>query len=276
MGMAVHPVIFSTKSSVENDNNQMSLIIFIHGRLESDSPDESIPNPKDLYRDFCVGLADKASQDILLPQYHEHYRDWRKEPRDFGVGPVSNLVSKAIRDHIMEKSNNIDNQNDNLQQSRPKMTITLISFSMGAAILLKLLKSDPFLSSSTMIEIDKLILIEPVWRCWVPFAVSEASSSMTKMSGDATTLVSDIPALALAGTNDDEVWHDSGGGKNGVARSLRPFLSNLSAIEVEGGNHFGFCSGIDSLAMKNLSPERTPSNIRKEIIHHIVSFCGWE
>lgn len=187
-GMAVHPIVMPScrsPSPTSRPNNPASneLVIFLHGRLEADDDEDIfIPDPSQLYSNFLSGLSQKlpANSQILMPSYHEHYKDWKHEPRDLTLGPVTSAISQAIRDHL------ISTEQDSIK-------LTMISFSMGAAILMKLLANDPILSTAKNSEVDvgincrvgvqRLILIEPVWRCWLPFAVAGAAS----LIGDPTS-----------------------------------------------------------------------------------------
>ena len=283
-GMVVHSIVIqSCQSSWSTATSQPSpssneLVIFLHGRLEADDDEDIfIPEPSQLYGDFLSGLSQKipANSEILMPAYHAHYQDWKHEPRDLTLGPVTSAISQVIHDHLKSTE-------------RDSIKLTMVSFSMGAAILIKLMASDPILSSAKnsgvdvgincSVNIQRLILIEPVWRCWLPFAVSEAAS----LVGDPTRdcIISDLPTLAIAGTNDDEVGHDSGcmgqTSMDGVRRSLRPFLPNTKVSEIEAGNHFGgLCSGVDDIAMGNLGEGVTLPSLRDEIISRIAYFSGW-
>ena len=269
----------SSPSPTSQPSNPASneLVIFLHGRLEADDDEDiCIPEPFRLYSDFLSSLSNKmpANSQILMPIYHENYKDWKHEPRDLTLGPVTSAISQVIRDHLMSTE----------QES---IKLTMMSFSMGAAILMKLMANDPILSAAKNSEVDvgincrvdiqRLILIEPVWRCWLPFAVAEAAS----LIGDPTScMISDLPTLAIAGTNDDEVGYDSGcmGQKNmdGVRRSLRPFLPNVHVEEIEGGNHFGgLCSGVNDIATAGLGEGVELSYLRNEIIERVSEFSGW-
>ena len=273
-GLIVQSALFPACTCSDKDapTSSVDFVVFIHGRLEADSSVENIriPRPSVLYSEFCKGLA--KTKNVLLPEYHEHYSEWRREPRELCLGPVSSAVGEAIRNHASGSFVATGRRGNN----NPPVKVTLVSFSMGAAILLKLLENESILSSQE-VEIEKVVLVEPVWRCWLPFAVSrsvEARYSTTSRDKDLT--VSNAPALAIVGTNDEEVQHDSGGGcKNSVARSLRPFLSNLTVIDIEGGNHFGLCSGVAEFAEDGLPVSMSPNDLREEIIGHISEFCGW-
>lgn len=230
-------------------------------------------------------------KDVLLVDYHEHYSDWRREPRDLGIGPVSSAVSEAIRKHV----NNYDDPVD-AAATAISTRITLVSFSMGAAISLKLLESDPMLKTSSSssssvsknrVEVERVVLVEPVWRCWLPFAVSRAAEA--RYSPDKKKVeISRVAGLALVGTNDVEVRDDSSGAMGGnsnrnigqrVVQYLQPFLPNLSAIEIEGGNHFGLCSGppeFMDFAGDGLALDKSSDYLRQELIDHISEFCGQE
>mmetsp|Transcript_21567 Transcript_21567/g.45492 ORF Transcript_21567/g.45492 Transcript_21567/m.45492 type:complete len:333 (+) Transcript_21567:69-1067(+) len=308
-GMAVHNVLFPTdrdgaffgtnalplSATPTTISPSPSLVVFVHGRLEADpvSDGMDIPRPAELYSDFCNGLADETKKDVLLVDYHEHYKDWGREPRDLGLGPVTSAIGEAIRNHIATTTFRTDT-------ATPK--ITLVSFSMGAAIVLKLLGSDPTFQPATLsssllgssegvLQVEKLILVEPVWRCWLPFAVAratEAGYSPSNNNNNGGVGISKIPSLALVGTRDEEVQHDCGGAGMGgsgprnsseaVVRTLRPFLSNVSAIDVTGGNHFGgLCSGppdIREFIEEGLAPDTTPESVRKELIGRISEFCA--
>ena len=281
-GMVVHPIVMPSCRSPSPATSQPNpasdeLVIFLHGRLEADDDEDIfIPEPSQLYSDFLSSLSNKmtANSQIFMPAYHEHCKDWKHEPRDLTLGPVTSAISQVIRDHLMSTE----------QES---IKLTMMSFSMGAAILMKLMANDPILSAAKNSEVDvgincrvdiqRLILIEPVWRCWLPFAVAEAAS----LIGDPTScMISDLPTLAIAGTNDDEVGYDSGcmGQKNmdGVRRSLRPFLPNVHVEEIEGGNHFGgLCSGVNDIATAGLGEGVELSYLRNEIIERVSEFSGW-
>ena len=280
--MAVHPIIIpagrSSPTPPFSGRSENELIIFLHGRLEADDDEDIvIPEPSELYGDFLSDLSNKMppNSQILMPAYHEHYKDWKHEPRDLTLGPVTSEISQVIHDHLEFT------EEESIQ-------VTMMSFSMGAAILLKLMANDPILSSAKnsdndidrncSVNVQRLILIEPVWRCWLPFAVSEAASMMGDPARSCE--VSDLPTLAIAGTNDDEVGYDSGcmGQKSmdGVRRSLRPFLPRVQVQEIEGGNHFGgLCSGVDDIATDRLDEGVELPTLRNEIIERISTFCGW-
>ena len=270
--MAVHPIVIR-RPTLPSTSTPGELIIFLHGRLEADEHESniSIPDPSELYIDFLSNLCDKLppNSQILMPAYHEHYKDWKREPRDLTLGPVSSAIGQAIHNHV--------------EEMHEPIKATVISFSMGAAVLLKLLANDPILSrkkSCVEIHVQRLILIEPVWRCWLPFAVSEAN----KRIGDPTkgaTAISDVPALAIAGSGDDEVRCDSGcmGQRNMdcVRRSLKPFLPSVRVAEIEGGNHFGgVCSGLDNIAVDGLGAGVALPGLQAEIIGHIAKFMSVE
>ena len=218
--------------------------------------------------------------DVFLVDYHEHYRDWRREPRDLELGPVSSAVGETIRKHIKSYSDPM-----NATATSISVKITLVSFSMGAAIVLKLLKNSPMFESASVsvpssilkngIKIERAILVEPVWRCWLPFAVSRAAEA--RYSANAKKVeISKVPSLVLVGTNDLEVRHDINGGMGSndtrnlgqsVARCLQPFLPNLSTIDIAGGNHFGLCSGPPKFmvfASEGLSSGKSSERLRKE------------
>lgn len=284
--VVVHPIVIpsgqpSSSGTTSQPNPSNEVVIFLHGRLEADDDEDIfIPDPTELYSDFLSGLSNKipANSQTLMPAYHEHYKDWKHEPRDLTLGPVTSAISQVIHDHLKSSE----------QES---IKLTMISFSMGAAILMKLIANDSLLSTANKstcnddvggnncsVDVQRLILIEPVWRCWLPFAVSEVASSL----GDAarSCVISDLPTLAIAGTNDNEVKYDSGcmGQKSmdGVRRSLRAFLPNVQVSEIKGGNHFGgLCSGVNNIAMDSLGDSVELTDLRNEIIERISKFCGW-
>jgi len=286
-GMVVHPIVMhgSKADKKSPSNSPPELVIFLHGRLEANAGENmSIPEPSELYGDFLSELSNQLppQSQVLIPAYHEQYSEWKREPRDLTSGPVTSAISRVIHDHLV----GID---PSLQAAMPRH-LTLISFSMGAAIMLKLLANDPMLHLSTnqsdndrndctnRVDIKrlKLILIEPVWRCWLPFAVSEASSSIGDPTRRSSIVISHLPALAIAGTKDEEVRHDSGcmgqNSMDGVRRSLRPFLPNVQVAEIEGGNHFGaLCSGVE-----DVTGEVELEGLRTDIVERISQFCKWQ
>lgn len=289
-GMAVHPVVFPARQPTSADGPSNSnpssssstsneIIIFLHGRLEADDDENlDIPAPSELYSDFLSELSNKLPADsskILMPAYHEVYKDLKREPRHLSsLGPITSAIGEVIRGHIEEEVLHRSDQEP--------IHLTLISFSMGAAVLMKLLASDPILSSKNRrignhpMTIRRLIFIEPVWRCWLPFAVSEAAVAVR--DANKSVEISEVPTLAIAGTNDSESRHDSGCNGNsmdGVGRSLRPFLPNICVVEIEGGNHFGICSGVDDIAMDSLGEGMTLPVHRAAIIEMICEFCDW-
>jgi len=279
ISMVVHSVLFpagckgdttvrSTGATIAPSTSS-SLVVFIHGRLDvEDSSTINIPRPSVLYSEFCKGLA--TTKDVLLVDFHEHYNEWGKESRDLSLGPVSSAVGEAIRKYIVSTSSPLPDSN------YPPTKVTLISFSMGTAILLKILENESTFfsqSSNSMVEIENIILVEPIWRCWLPFAVSRAAESVYS-TNKIDVAVSNVPALALVGTNDVDVRNDSGGGPNCVKRSLRHFLPNLSVTDIEGGNHFGICSEVPLFSEEGLSMGMSTDNLRKGIIDRVTSFCG--
>ena len=273
--MVVHPIVIR-RPTLPSTSTPGELIIFLHGRLEADEHESniSIPDPSELYIDFLSNLYDKLppNSQILMPAYHEHYKDWKREPRDLTLGPVSSAIGQAIHDHIEEMQ---------FRWGNDPVKATVISFSMGAAVLLRLLANGPILSGKkSCVEIQRLILIEPVWRCWLPFAVSEANTRIGDPAKCATA-ISDVPALAIAGSGDDEVRCDSGcmGQRNMdcVRRSLKPFLPSVRVAEIEGGNHFGgVCSGLDNIVTHGLGGGVALPGLQAEIIGHIVKFLSVE
>ena len=218
-GMVVHPIVIR-RPTLPNPSTPDELVIFLHGRLEADDHESSmsIPEPSDLYADFLSSLSEKlpVNYHILMPAYHKHYKDWRREPRDLTLGPVSSAIGQVIHNHIEEMQ---------LLSENEPIKVTMISFSMGAAFLLKLLANDPILlRTKSCVDIQRLILIEPVWRCWLPFAVSEATSLLGDSSKGATS-ISDVQTLAIAGTNDDEVKCDSGTTEHGLRATVTEAIS---------------------------------------------------
>jgi hypothetical protein len=256
--------IFPHQSSASSSD----LIVFIHGRLDVGSS-YRIPPPPILYSEFCKGLARRSGKDVLLPTYHEYYNVWREEPRDLGIGPVSSAVGTAIRNHILASKN----VSLGGESKKTPTKLTFISFSMGAAILLKLLKSDP-LFKSDRIQVEKIILVAPVWRCWLTFAVQRQAEARSSRLKELDQTVSTLPVLVLAGTNDIEVEIDSGGIRT-VGAALRPFLPILGVIEIEGGNHFGLCTGAKQFSEDRLV-DKNPDDVREQTIYHIAKFCTWE
>jgi hypothetical protein len=277
--MAVHPIVMhgSNTDKKSPSTSPPELVIFLHGRLEADAGENiSIQEPSELYGDFLSELSNQLppQSQVLMPAYHEQYSEWKREPRDLTLGPVTSAISRVIHDHLAGI--------DSSPQSAMPYHLTLISFSMGAAIMLKLLANDPMLcdwnDSTNRVDTKrlKLILIEPVWRCWLPFAVSEASSSIGDPTRRSSIIVSNLPALAIAGTKDEEVRHDSGcmgqNSMDGVRRSLRPFLPNVQVAEIEGGNHFGaLCSGVE-----DVTGEVELEGLRTDIVERISQFCKWQ
>ena len=147
------PDCYPTPNSAQHIDARRELLIFLHGRLEADEHESniSIPDPSELYIDFLSNLYDTLppNSQILMPAYHEHYKDWKREPRDLTLGPVSSAIGQAIHNHV--------------EEMHEPIKATVISFSMGAAVLLKLLANDPiFFRKKSCVEIQRLILIEPV------------------------------------------------------------------------------------------------------------------
>ena len=117
LGMAVHPIAIPSSNSPQSPTppsplTSDELVIFLHGRLEADDHEKnihvSIPDPSELYIDFLSNLYDKLppNSQILMPTYHEHYKDWPREPRDLTLGPVSSAIGQVIHNHIEEMQTN--------------------------------------------------------------------------------------------------------------------------------------------------------------------------
>lgn len=258
------------------------LVAFLHGRLEPDVGEAPYARPAELYGDFCRSLAERlppaaahddgtstSSSSVLLVDYEDILeRELKREPRDLRLGPVSSAVAEDVRDAVLGIGGGDDDDASGGEEQETRR-IVLVTYSMGAAMGLKLLAhhfddDDPSLRRK--LEIERVILIEPVWRCWLPFAVSSPR------------IIAEVPALALYGTEDELTKLDSGGS---VAGSLRPFLPNLETVPLEGGNHWGIVSedvaGGDIATEGLISPDVvTPSKLREEMVDRICCFCGWD
>jgi len=260
LGLEVRPVLFTKfadaitsstdqKSSVETPIPQ---ILFLHGRLEPERGEDPIDAPSVLYADFIEDLLSQQSPGsvLLMPEYDRLLSQrLNRESKDLRLGPVSSQLSDCIDQYI----------------SKP---VVLISFSMGAAMALKLLKQNTNLRTF----VSHVVLVEPVWRCWLPFAEQEPLWNTDD----------ERPVLAIYGTRDKPTLMDSG---NSVEGSLRRFFP-LKVVPIENGNHWSIVS--DRTSKREVSPllqkivtEDLPdgvhqSEIRKKLVQEIATFCRWQ
>mmetsp|Transcript_12948 Transcript_12948/g.37970 ORF Transcript_12948/g.37970 Transcript_12948/m.37970 type:complete len:325 (-) Transcript_12948:800-1774(-) len=254
------------------------LVVFLHGRLEPDVGEDPYAPPEKLYADFCRSLADRvpdtgglmSPSGVILVDYADVLASrLNREPRNLRLGPVSSAIAETLLETMMTRNEIIGNKNENgeYQQQPPRRKLILVTYSMGAAMGLKLLNHLSVSldhSLSNVAEVDRVVLIEPVWRCWLPFASSSPQ------------IITNIPALALYGTDDSLTRDDSG---RSVLGSLRPFLPNLEVASLEGGNHWGILSEDASggdIASEGLNEDRSPDDLRKEMVDRICQFCSWE
>ena len=247
-GMAINSILFSKEDSGKlSDSQQSPLVIFLHGRLEAEPGETAYPPPNKLYGDFIERLRKKLPSDgtgLLLLEFDEILSKLSTEPRDLRLGPISSAISESICNVIAPETS-----------QQHKKTLTLITFSMGAAMGLKLL------NTGFSERIEKVVLIEPVWRCWLPFAVSSPK------------IICDVPTLALAGSKDKDTMVDSG---RSVQRSLKPFLPNLEVVELKGGNHWCILNDEFIISKEGLAPNKTPGELQNEMVENIACFCNWD
>ena len=255
-------------------------VIFLHGRLEKDDDSEPpFEAPAKLYYDFCKGLAKQFEQPstnskttsistsfpLLMIEYDKLLAmELPNEPRTLDYGPVSTALANAIETNLGQRR----------QQQQQKQPLVLVSFSMGASMALKLLRNSKVLQKA----LTHVILVEPVWRCWLPFCVS--SNQKAILTND-----DNIRILALCGTKDDQTMVDSVGS---VMGSLKPLLPTLEVLLVEGGNHWGILTESvvgTKIAREGMSEKQIivdddgtaismiPKLLQTKMIDNIVSFC---
>ena len=251
-----------------SSSTQSRLVIFLHGRLESEPGVGNVyPPPRQLYSNFLNRLVDKFPSDdkegtttsLLMVEYDELLsKHLSKEPRDLQLGPVSSAILECIRKElvVVGKAGEDDDDDDEqpISRRRRRQQVTLITFSMGAAMGLKLLSNTEwFLSKSVLIE--NVVFIEPVWRCWLPFVVSNPK------------VIADIPALAIIGSNDKDTLIDSG---RNVKRALQPFLPNVQVVEIDGGNHW-YILNEESYNEMIVSPSSSSSKQQQQGVNVLVT-----
>ena len=271
----IRPVWFSSQGYECKPPTIPPRVVFVHGRLEAEDGEAPFAAPAELYSDFCRGLAEtmepsqqepKAS--VLLLEYDNLLsKELPREPRDLSYGPVSSALAEAISTHVLlprEKAQSTTAEGREHKASQ----LVLISFSMGASMALKLLHNSDALKEA----LTYVVLIEPVWRCWLPFAVSGPRPILA--AGDTAS----PSVLALYGTRDDQTQVDSGGSVKG---SLRPLLPDLETLSLKGGNHWGILTEAvaGEIARERLlenGPEAmTPTRVQANMITAIATFCGW-
>lgn len=120
--------------------------------------------------------------------------------------------------------------------------------------------------------ISKLILMEPVWRCWLSLASREVPIVST------STGSSSCQCLAIWGTCDRDTLMDSG---QSVKGALRPLLPEVETRSIRGGNHWYILNDTVEYATeglisndKGISP--VPGELRKMLVQEITSFCTQE
>lgn len=230
---------FSNSHSQDTSANQ-PLIVFLHGRLEADAEEAPYAAPSKLYNDFLEKLPPTH-----LVEYDKELAEPRKlarEPRDLRIGPISSSLQDSIQDILSKHADG------------SRKVDLLITFSMGAAMGFKLLHHCPEV-------FDRVVLIEPVWRCWLPFVVSNPRP------------ICNVPTLALYGTNDALTRDDSG---KSVLGSLRAFFSNLKVVPIQGGNHWGILNEDVAISKEGLADNLTPAQLQDEMFALIEQFCNWE
>ena len=223
-----------------------SCVVFLHGRLESDPGEPPFPPPNVLYRQFCSSIVASLDMPVLQIDYHKILsKKLGKERRTWQMGPISQAIADSITKELHNK----------------ETSIILITFSMGAAMGMKLLQNAETLFSHQNLTITRLVLIEPVWRCWLSLVPHDKP-------------ISDVPALAVFGSLDKDTLTDSG--KN-VHGSLRPLLSNLTTVRLHGGNHWYILNSDLPVSWNGIREDeraKTPGELRDELINDILlKFC---
>lgn len=204
---------------------KLSCIIFLHGRLEAENGKPPFPPPSRLYQQFCTSLAKSMNEPVLLVDYHEILsQQLGKEPRTWQRGPIAQSVMDVVES---EMSGLMDSNRDwkgGDSNNRQQIDVTLVTFSMGAVMGLKLLQwYETSAGQLAPVRICKMALVEPVWRCWLSLVPRDEP-------------ISHIPVLPIYGTNDSETLTDSGvGGGQSVLQLLLP---NLAVHELKEGNHW--------------------------------------
>ena len=217
-----------------------SCVVFLHGRLEAEPGDDApFPRPAVLYRDFCHGLAHVLQQPVLMVEYHHLLasttRFLGREPRSWELGPLSRSIFRTIVHELSGNngnSHNDDSATNDCATVVPFSNMILVTFSMGAAMGLKFLHHAPTVLPPG-IKISHVVLVEPVWRCWLSLVVRTPSTLWTSDDDDSNN---DAPAVwALWGTHDSETLTDSG---RNVAAALRPLLPHVVTHSIPGANHW--------------------------------------
>ena len=222
------------------------VVVFLHGRLEAEPGEVAFPPPAELYNDFCTALADALDAPVLMVDYHDTLASkLSQEPRTWTWGPICQQIASVVTREI-GSSNKCANC----------CGIVLVTFSMGAAMGLKLLAG-----GLSAMQINKTILIEPVWRCWLSLAPRNVP-------------ISQVPTLAVWGTLDKDTLTDSG---RNVSAALRPLLPNLQTHTLEGANHW-YILNADIIASAELlqpnRPTQAPVALQKELATIVGSFVS--
>jgi hypothetical protein len=266
-----HPVWFPTSSPSSSSNSvlkktkETSCVVFLHGRLEAESGEPPFPPPRQLYQQFCHSMADACGQSVLMVEYDQLLSTHLgKEPRNLRPGPISQFIFDTVEAELSPRE---PYHSDSI--ATEPISISLVTFSMGAAMGLKLLhryqKRPQGENQSRFIpSIEKLVLIEPVWRCWLSLIPTSTPISET------------IPVLVIYGSDDEETLTDSG---QNVQGSLQTILPNLTVQELKGGNHWYILNanlGEQALAPLKLSSsssnETSAMSLRDQMIGYIQDF----
>mmetsp|Transcript_15018 Transcript_15018/g.36942 ORF Transcript_15018/g.36942 Transcript_15018/m.36942 type:complete len:874 (-) Transcript_15018:1942-4563(-) len=250
-----------TSDSSDSSLKQLppTCLVFLHGRLELEehnrnrnksgdshrNPDKSarLPPPRILYWEFLSKLSSafasafssslnvvadadtktstvgdaNSEVDILMIDYTTLLSKYlSKEPRSWEFGTVTKQVSKLISDEIHGRY-----VKPNMKEKPPIMNVGLITFSMGAAIGLKILHNQQKRQTENdqlLFSFSHAILLEPVWRCWLAMA-SRMDTSMDEIQD----IRNELKLLAVCGTKDNDTLLDSGGN---VGRALRTILGD--------------------------------------------------
>jgi pimeloyl-ACP methyl ester carboxylesterase len=195
----------------------------------------------------------------LLVDYHDILSTTiGREPRTWQRGPISQSIADLVANEMDYRR--VDQHYTTSEEE--SSTIVLVTFSMGAAMGLKLVQEDAksLLPDDNNANISSLVLIEPVWRCWLSLAPRDRP-------------IAEIPTLAVWGTNDRDTLTDSG---KSVPRSLRPLLSNLTTKSLEGANHWYILNDNVSVSLWGLPQghtRRATQVLRDELIQCIAEFC---
>ena len=267
----------STKLQTEQEpvsiQSSRKLFIFLHGRLEADDKDPKQPPmlpppPAELYSQFCESLARETKSPVLMVDYHEVLASHLgQEPKTWQLGPVSRSIAGCI-----------ENETRDLPMVFPEgeeRSIILVTFSMGAAMGLKLLQRQQQLQAILPIvpRIHKIILVEPVWRCWLSLAARE-QPIVSHSTSDGNNVV---PAcLAVWGTLDRDTLMDSG---KSVQGSLRPLLPQVETKALQGGNHWYILNDNVPFVKQGLLQNdkgviSAPRVLRRELVKEIAIFSN--